>query len=221
MPPTVPPSSNVQHAVINALGCYVSTPTAQSILNVARQRTGVQSTQITREQLQGMLDSIERSLLLFLGDAGQAKSCRRALEVLAGSPSGPQGAGPLALRIRGEEDIAYARGEARQLAAQLGFSVVGQTRVMTAVSELARNIVQYAREGRIELVPVADPAGLEVVATDRGPGIADLDRILAGHFRSKLGMGLGLRGVRNLSVRFDVRTEVGRGTTVTALLRVA
>jgi serine/threonine-protein kinase RsbT len=102
----------------------------------------------------------------------------------------------------------------------LGFSVVGQTRVMTAVSELARNIVQYAGEGEIELSPTSQPPGVEIVARDRGPGIPNLDRIMVGNYRSRLGMGLGLRGVKNLAERFDVRTEIGRGTLVSALVRV-
>jgi serine/threonine-protein kinase RsbT len=92
---------------------------------------------------------------------------------------------------------------------------------MTAVSELARNIVQYARSGQIVLSPRSSPPGIEIVARDAGPGIADLDAIMDGRYRSKLGMGLGLRGVKKLAERFDVHTASGRGTTVSALLRTA
>jgi serine/threonine-protein kinase RsbT len=214
------PTRDVLGDVLGALAGYVSAPTAQSIISVARQRTGIVGSQITRDQLGEMLDSIERSLLFFLDDPGKAKSCRRALEALASAPSGRAGPGAVTLKIRVEEDIARARSEARQLAAALGFTVIGQTRLMTAVSELARNIIQYAGEGQIDLTPTTALPGVEIVAKDRGPGIPNLDRILAGDYRSRLGMGLGLRGVKRLAERFDVRTEAGRGTTVSALLRV-
>jgi serine/threonine-protein kinase RsbT len=213
------PTRDVLDAVMTVLTRYCPRPTAQSVLNVARQRTGVSSAQITRDQLFDMLDPIERSLDFFISDPVKAKSCRRALEALTSAPSGPAPPGATAIPIRVEDDIVRARNEARRLAIVQKFTLVGQTRLMTAVSELARNIVQYAGEGYIELLPSAAPAGIEIVARDRGPGIPNLDRIMAGNYRSRLGMGLGLRGVKQLAERFDVRTEAGRGTTVTALLR--
>jgi serine/threonine-protein kinase RsbT len=223
MQATVPadlPTRDILDAAMGVLMGYVSKPTAQSILNVARQRTGVTGAQLTREQLRDMLDALERSLLFYVGDPNQARSCRRALEGLASPTSGPAHRGALVLKIRVEDDVARARSEARQLAVVLGCTQVGQTRLMTAVSELARNIVQYAGGGEVELTPVSKPAGVQIVATDRGPGIPNLDRIMTGNYRSRLGMGLGLRGVKKLAERFDVRTEPGRGTTVSALLKV-
>ncbi len=98
--------------------------------------------------------------------------------------------------------------------------MIGQTRLMTAVSELARNIIQYAGEGQLDLTPTSTPPGVEIVAKDRGPGIPNLDRIMAGNYRSRLGMGLGLRGVKRLAERFDVRTGAGQGTVVSALFKV-
>ncbi|APR76073.1 Anti-sigma B factor RsbT [Minicystis rosea] len=216
-----PPTRDIADEVMRVLLQHVSSPTAQSILSVARQRGGVTNTQITRLQLRQMLDSIERSLVFFVGDAAQARACRLALEILANVSPSPAGPVAQVVKIVVEDDIARARNAARMLAGQLGFSLVGQTRLMTAVSELARNIVQYAGEGQVELSPRTPPPGVEIVAKDRGPGIPNLDRILAGNYRSRLGMGLGLRGVRSLAERFDVRTDMGRGTTVTAMLRTA
>ena len=220
-PPDLP-TRDVLDSVLGVLTRYVSAPTAQSILGVARQRAGIGGSQLTRAQLQEMLDPIERSLTFFLSDPSQAKACRRALEAFTGAqaarPGAPQ---PVVVRILVEDDIARARSEARVLAVMLGFTLVGQTRLMTAVSELSRNIVQYAGEGVVELNPSTMPPGLEIVARDHGPGIAKLQHILSGNYRSKLGMGLGLLGVKRLSERFDVQTEVGRGTKVTALLKVA
>lgn len=221
MVPANLPTRDVLDSVIGVLQGYVSMPTAQSILSVARQRTGVTGFAITRAQLRDMLPSIERSLAFFLTSQVQATGCRRALEALASAPVGPAEPGAVTVKIRIEDDIALARGHARQLAMAIGFSHVGQTRFMTAISELARNIVQYAGEGQIELTPTSTPKGIEIVARDRGPGIPNLERIMAGNYRSRLGMGLGLRGVKQLAERFDVRTEVGRGTTVSALLRMS
>jgi serine/threonine-protein kinase RsbT len=167
-----------------------------------------------------MLDAIERSLSFYVAESGAARRCRRELEALTMPASGPvSGPRPVTLRIRSEDDVLRARTEARAFAAARGFTTVGQTRLMTAVSELARNIALYAGEGQIDLTPISTPAGVEIVARDRGPGIPNLDRIMAGDYRSRLGMGLGLRGVKKLAERFEVRTEVGRGTTVSALLK--
>ena len=215
------PTRDVTDAVLGVLQRYASPTVAQSVLGVARQRARISGTQITREQLGDMLDAIERSLVFYVGDGNQAKRCRRELEALTMPASGPVSAPRLVtLRIRGEDDLVRARAEARSFAAAHGFTTVGQTRVMTAVSELARNIAQYAGEGQIDITPTTAPPGLEIVAKDRGPGIPNLDRIMAGDYRSRLGMGLGLRGVKKIAERFDVQTEAGRGTTVSALLKV-
>jgi serine/threonine-protein kinase RsbT len=122
--------------------------------------------------------------------------------------------------IRIEDDITRARSESRELASKLGFSVVGRTRLVTAVSELARNIVLYAGEGQIELKLLTSPQGLSVVARDRGPGIPNLEQIMSGEYKSRLGMGLGLRGVKRIADRFEIQTAPGQGTTVSFSLKV-
>lgn len=218
--PAEAPAKDILERTNEVLLRYVSKPTALSVLCVARQRTGIPGTRLTREELQRMLDSIERSMTFFLSNASQAKNCRRDLAALASAETSHAAAGALVVKIRTEEDIARARSEARQLAGMLGFTLVGQTRLMTAVSELARNIVQYAGEGQIDLNPTHAPRGVEIVARDRGPGIRNLDHVLSGSYQSRLGMGLGLLGVKRLAERFDVRTGAGRGTTITAVLRV-
>jgi serine/threonine-protein kinase RsbT len=215
------PTRDVLDPVLGVLRRYVSGPTAQSILGVARQRAGIPGSALTRAQLRDMLDPIERSLAFFLTDASQAKSCRQALEALATAQPQASAPKPIVVRVAVEDDVARARSEARLLAVMLGFTLVGQTRLMTAVSELARNIVQYAGEGHVDLNPTTSPPGIEIVARDRGPGIAKLAHVMSGNYKSKLGMGLGLLGVKKISERFDVQTEAGQGTTVTALVRVS
>ena len=120
----------------------------------------------------------------------------------------------------GDERTQKATGRRDEPAAALGFSAVDQTKIATVVSELARNIVCYAASGTIELKELRDAAGtvvgIEVRAQDQGPGIAGLDEILAGRYRSKTGMGLGLLGAKRLMGDLQVDTAPGRGTTVAA-----
>ena len=103
------------------------------------------------------------------------------------------------------------------MASELGFSSTDLTLVATAISEIARNIVLYAGEGEIRLRLLWDGwrDGLEVVAHDEGPGIADIDRAMQDHYSTGPGMGLGLPGSRRLMDEFEIVSEPGAGTTVT------
>ena len=105
----------------------------------------------------------------------------------------------------------------RALADELGFSATDATLIATAISEIARNIVSYAGRGAIELRALVEPArcGIEVVARDAGPGIADIDRAMGDGYSSGAGMGIGLPGSRRLMDEFHVQAPVGVGTTVT------
>lgn len=207
--------------LIEVLQQYVSAPTANGIVNLARARIGRREGDLDRGRLREMLEPIGHNLRLFVADPARRSECLTALTaVVNGEVSEPVSAS-LVLEIRVEDDIARARVAARDLAARAGFSTVGQTRLVTAVSELARNIYQYAREGRVEVRRTAAPPGLSIVATDRGPGIPNLEEILAGNYKSKQGMGLGLRGVKRLAQRCEIQTAAGRGTTVSLFMRVA
>lgn len=128
----------------------------------------------------------------------------------------------LTVSIRGDDDVVTVRQRARTIAATLGLDVQDQTRVSTAVSELARNIQQYAGEGQatFEIDDAPDGRYLLVVMSDRGPGIAAVDNILGGTYVSSTGMGVGLAGARRLSDRFAIETKPGVGTTVTIGKRV-
>ncbi|MGH9263988.1 MAG: anti-sigma regulatory factor [Acidimicrobiales bacterium] len=119
--------------------------------------------------------------------------------------------------IDADGDIVTARTRAKEVAATLGFSRTGQTLIAAAVSEIARNIVVYAGSGEIVLRPERGEGrwGLVVVATDRGPGIADLDLALTDGYSSVGSLGVGLPGSRRLMDTFEVDSVVGRGTTVT------
>src|ERR1700742_5205061 len=104
----------------------------------------------------------------------------------------------LSLSIRYEQDTVAARQRARQIARAVGFDAQDQTRIATAVSEIARNAYRYAGGGRVEFVLEGDwfAEGLTIRVSDNGPGIDQLDRILSGQYRSSTGMGVGIIGTQ-------------------------
>jgi len=118
--------------------------------------------------------------------------------------------------VASEHDVVLARQRARQISAGLGFDPQDQTRIATAVSEIARNAFRYAGGGRIEFAVEGAGAAqaLSIRAIDRGPGIRDLDAILGGTYRSTTGMGIGILGARRLMDTLDVSSSAA-GTTVT------
>jgi serine/threonine-protein kinase RsbT len=115
-------------------------------------------------------------------------------------------------------DISTAREEARVLAARLGFSTWDQTLIASTISELARNMLEFASDGWIALTPetVDNRVGLVIVARDEGPGIADLTIAVAGGGSASKRPGFGLPGVNRLMDELDIASELGKGTTVTA-----
>ena len=126
-------------------------------------------------------------------------------------------AGEHLLQIRSEHDILTARQRGRELAADVGFSGSDLTIVATAISEIARNIVEYAGRGEIVFTLVRDgrSRGIVVVARDEGPGIPDVALAMQDGYSTGKSLGLGLPGARRLMDEFDVQSEAGRGTTVT------
>ncbi|UQA59429.1 anti-sigma regulatory factor [Polyangium aurulentum] len=120
----------------------------------------------------------------------------------------------IAIPIEREGDIVRARETGRAMCRHLGFSEVGQTKVATAISELSRNIFQYAGRGEVRMWPSGGGAAIEVIAADRGPGIANLPAVLSPGYRSKRGMGLGLQGTRRIVDELDIDSRPGVGTTV-------
>jgi serine/threonine-protein kinase RsbT len=121
--------------------------------------------------------------------------------------------------IQSEDDIVSSRQRAREAARQLGFGAVDQSRIATAVSELARNIVRYATGGHGEVAiretSAAGRVGIEIIVADDGPGIADVEQALCDGYTSGSGMGLGLPGARRLMDEMTIDSAVGRGTSVT------
>lgn len=118
--------------------------------------------------------------------------------------------------IREQNDVVFVRQRARQIASLLGFDAMDQARIATAVSEIARNAVNYARDGNIEFAAETGdgaPPSLEIVIADRGPGIDDVQGVLAGRVRPA-GAGLGLASARRLMDRVEIDSAPGKGTRV-------
>jgi serine/threonine-protein kinase RsbT len=120
------------------------------------------------------------------------------------------------LALRGSEDVVVVRRLARERLAALGFSVVDQTKMITAASELARNAVVHAGGGRVTFEELSRDGrqGLKLTFVDDGPGIADVDRALQDGYTTGGGLGLGLGGSRRLVNEFEIRSSPGKGTTV-------
>ena len=119
--------------------------------------------------------------------------------------------------IKRDADIVLACQKGRTLAAQLELSGNDQVIIVIAISEVARNIFQYAGQGEIILscVQQDDRPGVQVVARDKGPGIADIERVLQDGYSTGGGLGLGLSGARRLMDEFEIVSKAGQGTTVT------
>ncbi|ULA67061.1 MAG: Putative SigmaB asociated two-component system sensor protein [Nitrospira sp.] len=118
--------------------------------------------------------------------------------------------------LKYEDDVVAARQRARQIAGLIGFDAQDQTRIATAVSEIARNAFRYARNGAVEFLIEGQtaPQVLLIRVTDSGPGIADLKRILEGRYQSDTGMGLGLIGAKRLMDQCEIESAPGKGTRV-------
>jgi serine/threonine-protein kinase RsbT len=119
--------------------------------------------------------------------------------------------------VQSGDDVVRVRQTVRAKAISLGFSLVDQTKIITAASEVARNTVDYGGGGMLCLETLSNGGrkGLRLTFTDEGPGIADLDLALTDGYTTGRGLGLGLGGAKRLSNEFDVKSRPGEGTIVT------
>jgi serine/threonine-protein kinase RsbT len=121
------------------------------------------------------------------------------------------------LEIRSSDDVVRVRQQVRTMAVAAGLSLVDQTKIITAASELARNTLDYGGGGevRMELLEEGERRGLRMVFEDHGPGIGDIEQALRDGFTSGSGLGLGLGGAKRLSNEFKIESAVGSGTRIT------
>ena len=118
--------------------------------------------------------------------------------------------------MRSAADVVSVRQTVRTWAIEAGFSLVDQTKMVTAASEIARNTIDYGGGGtaRLELLADGTRRGLRVAFEDNGPGIPDIQKALTDHFTTGNGLGLGLGGAKRLVNEFDITSRVGEGTRV-------
>jgi serine/threonine-protein kinase RsbT len=121
------------------------------------------------------------------------------------------------IAIEVEGDVVKARRKGRELATTLGFSTTDQTLIATAISEIARNIVRYAGRGSVTFSRIERQgrAGIQIVANDTGPGIADVELAMRDGYSTGKSLGVGLPGARRLVDELEIVSSVGVGTTVT------
>ena len=123
----------------------------------------------------------------------------------------------VSMPIRSQEDVVIVRQAVRKSAIEAGMTLVDQTKIVTAASELARNAFIYGGGGTALIEQMEDGVrrGLRLTFEDEGPGIADIDRALTDGYTSGTGLGLGLGGAKRLSSEFSIWSEAGKGTRVT------
>jgi serine/threonine-protein kinase RsbT len=121
------------------------------------------------------------------------------------------------LEIRSADDVVKVRQQTRVMAVEVGLSLVDQTKIITAASELARNTLDYGGGGEMlaEILEEGGRRGVRLVFEDQGPGIADIQQALKDGFTSGSGLGLGLGGARRLSNEFSIDSKIGVGTKIT------
>lgn len=119
--------------------------------------------------------------------------------------------------IETEEDILAVRNSVKRVVALLNFSLITQTKIITASSELARNTIEHGRGGRalIEILDDSERIGVRLTFEDNGPGIPNIEQALEDGFTTGKGMGLGLGGAKRLMDEFSIQSELNRGTRVT------
>ena len=121
------------------------------------------------------------------------------------------------MEIQSSADVVLVRQAVRQLAVEIGFGLVDQTKIVTAASELARNTLDYGGGGivKLETLQEGNRRGLRLIFEDQGPGIPDIEMALKDGFTSGGGLGMGLGGAKRLASEFEIESEVGKGTRVT------
>jgi serine/threonine-protein kinase RsbT len=199
--------------VLSVLQRYISPVNARAMLTRALQEQGLSPDTVTRGQLRRCSVALRRGIALFVPPDRQQSALSEISEACGSDSLRPEAA---AFPIRLESDIGRARAEARRICDHLGASPFAMQKVATIVSELARNMVLYANGGEVEIVPVNSGKKRVIVrATDRGPGIPNLDEIMSGRYRSRTGLGRGLIGTKRLADAFDIASN-SDGTRVSA-----
>jgi serine/threonine-protein kinase RsbT len=122
---------------------------------------------------------------------------------------------PIKLPINNLINVVTTRRRGLEMALKLGFSLPDATKIAVVISELARNITLYTEGGTITLIPqVGQRKGIKIIAQDKGPGIENVERVLAGGYTTSKGLGMGISGSKRIMDEFEIQTVIGGGTTI-------
>lgn len=199
-------------AITAILERYMSRVNARGLVARVLQERGFSEATLTREDLVKCSPALRRGIELFVSPRMQNDALERFKEFFRARSDSSS----CRIDLKREADISAARSEARRLCENAGASAFSMQKVTTIVSELARNIVLYAKQGSIEVGFVNQSRGSQIVVTaiDNGPGIPNLEHIMGGHYQSRTGLGKGLLGTKRLADRFQITT----GTTGTSVV---
>ena len=209
--------TDLHATLIELLARYVSPIIARSIVVRALRECRIEPTSLMREDLHALRSRLESGLRVFT-EQSSVDAFSTEIAALAGVslPSRET----VTIAVKTERDLVDALSTTRRLCDQWRVRVLARQRVATVVSELARNIVTYTSGGVVELIPIDGPRPRVLIrASDDGPGITNLDEVMAGQYKSKTGLGKGLLGSKRLADRFEIRSSRG-GTIVEAELEL-
>lgn len=215
-----PDRSSIVHpkyqTLLTILERFVSRVNARMMLQRAIEDVGSSTTRPTDEELLRVATRLRSGMALFIQEDRRAEATR----LIADACGEAAPTGTTTIPIKAESDVSIARVEARRLCESLGTNGFTVQKITTIVSELARNIVSYTEGGAIEMSPREDGVRrVHLVATDSGRGIANIDEVLSGSYRSRTGLGRGILGCRKLADRFDIETG-DRGTRIRVEIRI-
>ncbi len=205
-------------SVLEALSRYFPSEIALAIHASTLRRARLEAP-LAEGGLPVFVSALEQSLPMYIVDPARRGECIGAVRRLLPVAPGGEGSDRVTttIRVRSAREVLHASDTARQTARRIGFSALDQTKVATAVSELARNILLYVGDGEVRVSVVTEPRrGIEIVASDSGKGIADVSVVMDADYRSRTGMGKGLKGTKRLMDHLEIATRPGVGTTVTA-----
>jgi serine/threonine-protein kinase RsbT len=207
-------TTDASGAVLDLLGEFLAPVIARTLLVLARRRARCDEGPLPAAALPAVAQALREAIPTYLSDPARQRACVVSLDRFIASRIGPSGIDVIVLGS--ERDLRVVTDTVKEWARRLGFSALDHTKLMTAAAELARNILQYAGSGEIRLSPIDQPKkGLMIVASDRGPGIDDVRRVMTPGYVSRTGMGIGLQGAKRLVDEFEITTAPGRGTVVT------
>jgi serine/threonine-protein kinase RsbT len=205
-------------SVLEALSRYFPSEIARAIHASTLRRARLEAP-LAEGGLPVFVMALEQSLPMYIVDPARRGECIGAVRrLLPASAAGSESdLVTTTVRVRSAREVLHASDTARQTARRIGFSALDQTKIATAVSELARNILLYVGDGEVRVSVLTSPRrGVEIVASDTGKGIADVSVVMDEDYRSRTGMGKGLKGTKRLMDHLEIATLPGAGTTVTA-----